>query len=110
MGGYEYVTRYRNELDPLKKIENYRSNLLVETKDTIREFCSILFESYINQTGANIQKQLDKLVDQKKKEYDAIKDAKDSAQEIADKILVLENDIQTISEYSEKVIETTNIE
>ena len=110
MGGYEYVTRYRNELDPLKKIENYRSNLLVKTKDTITEFCSILFTSYINPTGANIQKQLDKLVDQKKKEYDAIKDAKDSAQEIADKILVLENDIQTISEYSEKVIETTNIE
>lgn len=109
-GGYDYVTRYYDVIDDKKQLENYRSNLLAGAKDAISTFCKDLFESYIKPTGADIQKQLDKLVDQKKKEYDAIKDALDTAQEITDKISALEEDIQTISDYNDKVIETSNID
>jgi len=110
IGGWDYVTRYYDVIDDKKQLENYRSNLLAGAKEAINVFCKDLFESYIKPTGADIQKQLDQLVDQKKKEYDAIKDALDSAQEISDKISSLEEDIQTISEYKDKVIETTNID
>ena len=62
-----------------------------------------MFVSYIQPTGKDIQKQLDRLVEQKMAEYDAIKHAMASAQEIADKISKLEQDYKTVDEYKIKV-------
>ena len=53
--------------------------------------------------------QLDKLVEQKKNEYDKIKNNLASAQEIADKIIAIDSELKKISEYNEKVLTTTNI-
>lgn len=103
MGGYEYETRYYDEIDDKKKLESYRAILIEGAKDTIKEFCQDLFVSYIQPTGKDIQKQLDRLVEQKMAEYDAIKHAMASAQEIADKISKLEQDYKTVDEYKIKV-------
>lgn len=65
MGGYEYETRYYDEIDDKKKLESYRAILIEGAKDTIKEFCQDLFVSYIQPTGKDIQKQLDRLVEQK---------------------------------------------
>lgn len=96
MGGYEYETRYYDDIDDKKKLESYRAILIDGAKETIKDFCQDLFADYIQPTGMDIQKQLDKLVEQKMKEYDAIKDAMASAAEISDKIAGLEEDRASI--------------
>lgn len=109
MGGYTYETRYYDEIDNKKKLESYRAILIDGAKETIKAFCMDLSKEYILPTGADIQKQVDELVKNKMKEYDAIKDAMASAQEIADKIASLENDQQTILKYSISVTDLKNI-
>lgn len=97
MGGYEYETRYYDDIDDKKKLESYRAILIDGAKETIKDFCQDLFTDYIQPTGKDIQKQLDILVEQKKKEYDAIKDAMASATEISKKIAGFEEDRISIS-------------
>lgn len=92
MGGYEYETRYYDDIDDKKKLESYRAILIDGAKETIKDFCQDLFTDYIQPTGKDIQKQLDKLVEQKMKEYNAIKDAMASAAEISVKIGRFEKD------------------
>lgn len=96
MGGYEYETRYYDDIDDKKKLESYRAILIDGAKETIKDFCQDLFTDYIQPTGTDIQKQLDKLVEQKMKEYDAIKDAMASATEISEKITGFEEDRTSI--------------
>lgn len=96
MGGYEYETRYYDDIDDKKKLESYRAILIDGAKETIKDFCQDLFTDYIQPTGKDIQKQLDKLVEQKMKEYDAIKDAMASATEISEKIAGFEEDRTSI--------------
>lgn len=96
MGGYDYETRYYDHIDDTKKLANYRAIMKQGAKSTIQEYCNDLYNEYIQPTGKNVQQQLDDLVRQKMKEYDAIKDGMDSAQEICDKIERLEKDGETI--------------
>lgn len=108
-GGYDYETRYYDEIDDKKELSNYQSNLKGDAKKAISSYCDDLYDSYIQPTGQDIQKQLDKLVEQKKNEYDNIKNNLASAQEIADKIIAIESELKKISEYNEKILTTTNI-
>lgn len=78
-------------------------------KKAISSYCDDLYESYIQPTGTDIQKQLDKLVEQKKNEYDKIKNNLASAQEIANKIIAIDSELKKISEYNGKVLTITNI-
>lgn len=108
-GGYDYETRYYDEIDDKKELANYQSYLKRGAKEAIRSYCDDLYKSYILLTGLDIQKQIDKLVEQKKNEYDKIKNDLASAQEIADKIIAIDSELKKISEYNEKVLTTTNI-
>ena len=108
-GGYDYETRYYDEIDDKKELANYQNNLKADAKNAISSYCADLYKSYIQSTGLDIQKQLDKLVEQKKNEYDKIKNDLASAQEIADKIIAIDSELKKISEYNEKVLTTTNI-
>lgn len=103
IGGYDYETRYYDVIDDKKKLESYRAILIDGAKETIKEFCQNLFADYIQPTGKDIQKQLDKLVEQKMKEYDTIKDAMASATEISDKIAVFEEHRVLIKMYNDKL-------
>lgn len=108
-GGYDYETRYYDEIDDKKELANYQSTLKREAKKAIRSYCDDFYESYIKPTGGDIQKQLDKLVEQKKNEYDNIKNNLASAQEIANKIIAIDSELKKISEYNEEILTTTNI-
>lgn len=108
-GGYDYETRYYDEIDDKKELANYQNNLKADAKNAISSYCADLYKSYIQPTGLDIQKQLDKLVEQKKNEYDKIKNNLASAQEIADKIIAIDSELKKILEYNEKVLTTTNI-
>lgn len=109
LGGYTYETRYYDDIDDKKKLESYRAILIEGAKEAIKDFCVELSKEYIIPTGLDIQKQLDELVKNKMKEYDAIKDAMASAQEIANKIASLEKDLQTTKKSSATITELKNI-
>lgn len=108
-GGYDYETIYYDEIDDKKELANYQSDLKSKAIESISSYCKDLYMSYIYPTGLDIQKQLGKLVVQKKNEYDKIKNNLASAQEIADKIIAIDSELKKISEYNEKVLTTTNI-
>lgn len=108
-GGYDYEARYYDEIDDKKELANYQSELKSKVIKSISSYCEDLCESYILPTGQDIQKQLGKLVEQKNNEYDKIKNNLASAQEIANKIIAIDSELEKISEYNEKVLTTTNI-
>ena len=108
-GGYDYETRYKDEIDDKKELANYQSILKHDAKMTICSYCDDFYESYIKPTGEDIQKQLDKLVEQKKNEYDNINNNWASAQVIANKIIAIDSELKKISEYNEEILTTTNI-
>jgi hypothetical protein len=108
-GGYETVERTRDVLDEKKQLIEFKNEVLSQVRETLSEYSTDIHSQFFVPTGKEIQKQLDKLIAEKSREYDQICNDAASAQETQDTIDLIINEINIIKENTTNLINTTNI-
>lgn len=105
---YETKTEYYDVVVPEEELAALKDEVLGQAKEAMSQYSEELFFEIIRPTGINIQNQIDKLVNEKMRELDAIKEAAGNAAEIAAIIGRLKSDLVEIDNASSKTKSLSN--
>lgn len=100
---YETKTEYYDIVVPKEELAALKAGVLVQVKESIKEYTQGLLEEIIKPTGAIIQKQVNQLVKAKIHELDDILVDAHAAEEITAKIKSFKNDLSIINKTSLKI-------
>lgn len=100
---YETKTEYYDVVVPEEELAELKAEVLSQAMKAMNAYSKGLFEEIIKPTGLSIQHQIDKLVNEKIRELNAILDAARSAADIAAKIEKIDADIQEIANALDEV-------